>query len=192
MAESSKNLVYALFAIPISLFSLSIAIVFSNNAGIVAAAWVVESTVLAYMYHKIRNTYILTGSIILLAIGLLRLIPFFDAIQPREWILLMPIMIIALGLFAGATFLTSRKHTLTNVYDVLHIAGVATVGLAIMQIIPHSSVGWSILGISVFVAIATWIYQKCDGIILSVWNIVLIIGFFLLHLSRIDTLSMDI
>ena len=91
ISENHRNLVYGLFAIPISLFSLAIAIVFSEHASIVSAAWIVESTVLAHMYRQARSPYVLLGSIVLLAIGLLRLIPFFESIQPRDWSSLVPI-----------------------------------------------------------------------------------------------------
>jgi hypothetical protein len=59
LPESKKNLVYALFAIPISLFSLAVAVIFSDSPSIVSAVWILESTVFAYIYGKVRNIRIL-------------------------------------------------------------------------------------------------------------------------------------
>ena len=45
---------------------------------------------------------------------------------------------------------------------------------------------------AIFVSLATWFYEKCDGMILRIWSAVLIIGAFCIHLVRIDALSMSV
>ena len=79
--EEQKNMMYGILAIPLSLFSLSIAVIFSDNPSIVAAVWILESAIFAFLSSKVSNIRILIASSILLLIGLLRLIPFFDMIQ---------------------------------------------------------------------------------------------------------------
>lgn len=76
-------------------------------------------------------------------------------------------------------------------YDIIHIIGMGTVGLACMEIIPHTSTGWSLLGLSIFLLISTWSYRHIKSSIIAVW--ILIVGalYFLTHLVRIDSLSLS-
>ena len=192
LPEWQKNLIYGIFAIPISLFSLAVAIVFSGSPSIVAAVWILESSIFAFMYGKMRNTPLLLASLVLLIIGLIRLVPFFDTIHAGDWILLVPLAVIAASLFVWVRALTPRSHALTGLYDILHILGILAVGSALIEIIPHSPFGWSILGGSIFVLIATFLYRKVDGPILSTWLAVLICGFFFYHFGRMDGLRKDL
>ncbi len=192
LAESRKNLVYGIFALPISLFSLAIAIIFSDNPAIVSAVWIIESTIFAFLYGKTKNTLVLIGACILLFIGLIRLVPFFDMIQPRDWIILGPLSIIAVSLFLGIRYITPRWPGMSRIYDILHIFGILAVGIAVMQIIPSSSFGWSLLGWSLLIALSTFFYDRVDGPIIHKWLLFLTSAFFLYHLGRMESLSMDI
>lgn len=59
LREPQKNSLYALFAVPLSLFSLSIAVIFSKTPSVVASVWVLEAAILAYLYGKTRNRNVL-------------------------------------------------------------------------------------------------------------------------------------
>jgi hypothetical protein len=47
--------VYSYLFISISLFSLSIALVFSNNPEIISTVWLFEATILFYFYHQTKE-----------------------------------------------------------------------------------------------------------------------------------------
>ena len=99
LALPERNTLSAIFALPLSLFSLAVAVVFSDSALIVSTVWILESTILGYFSGKTKSIHILTGSLVLLAIGLIRIIPFFDTVGPRDWLALVPLFLIAVSLF---------------------------------------------------------------------------------------------
>ncbi len=129
----------------------------------------------------------------MLAIGLLRLLPFFDTIHTGQFFALVPISIIALSLYSAIFFLPSRSdESLGNIYDFLHIFGIALVGYAIMEIVPHTSTGWSLLGLNTFLMLSIWFYVKVSSNIISLWTIFLTVVVFFYHLGRIETLDMTL
>lgn len=156
---SQKNTISTLFAIPLSLFSLAVAVTFSENALIVATVWILESTILAYFYGKNKNKFVITGSLILLAIGLIRITGFFDTIHARDWLSLVPLSIIGVSLFLGVRSILERDDTLAYIYDILHVLGMGALAVAFMQIIPHSTTGWSLVGISLILAVSLYWYK---------------------------------
>ena len=72
--------------------------------------------------------------------------PFFDTIDKGDWLSLIPIIIIGASLFSGVRLVPDRKREpLSVLYDVLHIALMIALGVALMKIIPSTSFGWSLL-----------------------------------------------
>lgn len=189
MSETERSLIYGIFAIPISIFSLSVAVIFSDNPSIVSSVWIIESSIFAYMYGRSRHIMILAGSIILMLIGLIRLIPFFDSVNTWEWLALVPVAIIAVSLFIGVRSIGNRLHPIENAYDIGHIFGIVAVLGAITQIVPQSGTGWSLLGISLFLLITIYSYHTIQSIILPIWLGVTFIGYFTYHMGRIDGLD---
>lgn len=191
-SPSEKNMIAGILALPLSLFSLAVAVTFSYSALIVSTVWILESTILAYFSGKTKNQYILVGSITLLAIGITRLIPFFDTVMPYDWLALVPISIIGVSLFLGVKWIPAREVLATgNLYDILHIFGIVMVGFAFMEIIPHTIIWWSLLGMSIFLAVSTWFYVYVESKIISLWAVCISACYFLYHLIRLDSLSFD-
>jgi hypothetical protein len=188
-----RNTISGMLALPLSLFSLAVAVVFSDNALVVAAVWIIESTILAYFSHRTKSVHILIGAIVLLAIGLMRTIPFFDTIMPRDWLALIPLSIIGIALFSAVRWIPSRREIVAgNVYDILHVIGIMMVWYAYMNIIPHSLTGWSLLGMSVFLCIATWFYARIESTVILVWTLILTISYFLYHTARVGSLDISV
>ena len=192
LSQEKKATVSGILAIPLSLFSLAVAVTFSETPLVVSTVWILESSVLAYFFGKARNTYILLGSLVLLAIGLLRTVPFFDAVHVRDWLALVPIGITAVSIFLGARLLGERDRELTHAYDVLHIVGIITVASACMQIIPHTSFGWSLLGLSLVLGISTLWYQRIQSRVLAPWLVILGCSYFVYHIVRVQGLSLSL
>ncbi|GAB0174952.1 MAG: hypothetical protein HHAS10_08310 [Candidatus Altimarinota bacterium] len=193
LSSDLKRNATTLLGIPLSLFTLAIAVTFSESPLVVSTAWVVESVVLAYYSSKQRNQGMLIGTIILASIGILRLIPFFDSIYTGEYLALVPITIIALSLYCTLLFIVDReKNPLANVYDFIHIFGISMVAYALMEIIPHTQTGWSLLGLNIFLLLSTWFYTKVSSKIISLWMIFLSLIIYFYHLVRVEELSMNL
>lgn len=188
-----KNLLAALFAIPLSLFSLSIAIVFSENALVVATVWILESTILAYFAGRTKSAHILNGSLVLLIIGLLRIVPYFDTISPRDWYALVPLSIIALSLAIGVRSFPREPGMFWHfIYDIVHIVGISLVGWACIYIVPHSAFGWSILAMAIFIALSAWWYRSIQSFIISSWMLLISIVYFFYHMARVESLELSL
>ena len=191
LKEQEKVNMVSLLGIPLSLFTLAIAVTFSESPLVVSTAWILESCVLAYYSSRQDNRLILTGSLILLIIGILRLIPFFDSVHSGQFLDLVPVTIIALGLYFSLTFIQNREdEPLGHVYDIFHIFGISMVGYAVMDIVPHTTTGWSLLGLNLFLLLSLWFYVKISSKIISLWMMFLVVIIFIYHLMRMDTLDM--
>ena len=122
----------------------------------------------------------------------MRLLPFFDTIHSGQFFALVPIGIIALSLYIALSFLPKREEeSLGNLYDLLHIFGIALVGYAIMEIVPHSSTGWSLLGLNIFLMLSIWFYMKVTSNVISLWVMFLSVFVFFYHLMRVSSLDMS-
>lgn len=194
LPEASKNITYGIFSVPLSLFSLSIAVIFSDNPWVVTTVWVVESTILAFLYRKVRIDIILGWSIILLLIWLAKLIPFYDSIHRGDFLLLVPVSIIMASLCLGVNFIKPRKIGIHFFYDFIHVAGMIAVLGAFSQIIPVTPYGWSILSAWFLILFFSYIYKKAESDFLALWLLLLIGVEVLFHIFRIwtDQLSMSL
>lgn len=192
LTSDAKRNATALLWIPLSLFTLAIAVTFSESPLVVSTAWILESVILAYYSRKEKNQWILIATIILATIGILRLIPFFDTIYTWEYIALIPIGIIALWLYFTLILINDREESpLANIYDLIHIFGISMVAYALMEIIPHTRTGWSLLGLNIFLLLSTWFYTKISSKIISFWMVFLSIVIYFYHLTRVEELSME-
>lgn len=184
-----RNTLSAIFALPLSLFSLSVAVVFSDTPLIVSTVWILESTILAYFSGKTKSVHILAWSLVLLAIGLIRIVPFFDTVREGDWLDLVPLALIAVSLFFWLKHIAPRETASAHFYDILHVVGIAAVGIACIEIIPHTQTGWSLLGMSLFLFISTWFYRGVVSKIISLWVCVVGIFYFLYHFARVESLT---
>lgn len=191
LTQADKVNATALLGIPLSLFSLAVAVTFSESPLVVSTAWILESCVLAYYSSRDKNRMVLSGSLILLAIGILRLLPFFNTVHSGDFFALVPVAIIALGLFFSLSFIPKREEEpLWNLYDILHIFGISLVAYAVMEIVPHTRTGWSLLGLNTFLLVSTWFYTRISSKIISLWMVFLTVVVFFYHLVRMESLDM--
>ena len=56
--QEHKNILLILFALPLSLFTLSLAFVFGNVPGIMSLAWIIESSILYLVYTRMKDSRI--------------------------------------------------------------------------------------------------------------------------------------
>jgi hypothetical protein len=67
------NFIYAFLAIAISLFSISVALLFSNLPIVIAFIWLFEATICYFFAIKLNSKKVFIASNILFAVGLLKL-----------------------------------------------------------------------------------------------------------------------
>ncbi len=131
LPDSAKNGIYGVLAVPVSLFSLAVAVVFADSPGVVSFVWILESAVLAFLYSKAKDTHLLAGSSVLLGIGLVKILPFLDSLSFGNYSALVTVGLIAASLFAGAFFVKKRDTGWAVAYDVLHCIGAVAVAFAL-------------------------------------------------------------
>lgn len=115
-----KTGIYGILAVPLSLFSLAVAVVFSDSPGVVSSIWIFESAVLAFLYGKARDSHLLAAATVLLGIGLLKILPFLDSVTNGNYASLVPVAIIAASLFAGVSFVGKRDSAWSGIHDAAH------------------------------------------------------------------------
>lgn len=115
-----KNGIYGILAVPVSLFSLAVAVVFADSPGVVSSVWILESAVLAFLYGKSRDTHLLAASTVLLGIGLLKILPFLDTVSDGDYASLVPVALISAALFAGVSFVGKRDSAWSGIHDAVH------------------------------------------------------------------------
>jgi hypothetical protein len=76
--EKYENSFYAISAIGISLFSLAVAFVFSENKEIVSIIWLLEASILFFLAGKTKSVKISIAGLILFAIGIIKFADFID------------------------------------------------------------------------------------------------------------------
>lgn len=157
---SVKNGIYGVLAVPVSLFSLAVAVTFSQSPGVVSFVWILESAVLAFLYSKAKDTHLLAGSVVLLGIGLLKIVPFLDTLSFADYPALVTVALIAAALFAGAASVTKRDTGWATVYDVLHAIGAVAVAFALKDVVASD---YETLAVSFLFLAASFAYGKERG-----------------------------
>jgi hypothetical protein len=126
-----RNIVYSYLFISISLFSLSIALVFSNNPEIISTVWLFEATILFYFYNQTKEDKIGTLWIILFIIGILQL---FDlSADKSQFLFLIPLSLIFVSFVLNIKYLDDIKNwTMRVVHDLFHILWIGVIAMFIL------------------------------------------------------------
>ncbi len=70
--QNNKNILIVLFALPLSLFTFSLAFLFRDIPGVMSLAWILESTILYLIAVRMNDTRIFSGATIVFVIGMIR------------------------------------------------------------------------------------------------------------------------
>ena len=83
---------------------------------------------------------------------------FIGYIDTRDWFTLGILFVMLASVFSSLYILKNDFNKNRIIYDILHIIAVFCVGIGITQIIPSTGTGWSVFGISIFLAIVIPFY----------------------------------
>ncbi len=70
--QSNKNMLIVLFALPLSLFTFSLAFLFQDSPGVMSLAWVLESAILYLIARRMNDTRIFMGATLIFVIGTIK------------------------------------------------------------------------------------------------------------------------
>lgn len=174
-----------LFALPLSLFTLALAFVFSDRPGMMSLAWILESTIL-YLVYSYGDIRIYFAACLVFFIGIVRQTVLIDSIHRGDYLALMILAIAMVSIFCSLYILRSEKKPSRIIYDVLHIVSILSIGYGISHIIPVTAYGWSLLGISTFILILTSLYRSFSQLIHRQFSSVLFVLFCFVYLYRFD------
>jgi hypothetical protein len=184
-----KTDLLVLFALPLSLFTLALAFVFGDLPGMMSLAWVLESTILYLVYTRLSDIRIYIAACLVFLIGIVRQVVLMDSLMQRDYISLAILAIMMVSVFVSLYLLRSDKHHSRILHDIIHIGAILGIGYGISRIVPVTTYGWSLLGISTFVLILANLYRSFGQLIHRQFLSVVFILFCFFFFSRFDGLD---
>jgi Predicted membrane protein (DUF2339) len=191
LPATQKTDLLVLFALPLSLFTLALAFVFGDLPGMMSLAWILESSILYLVYTRIADIRIFFAACLVFLIGILRQTILVDSISRWDYITLAILTIMMAAVFTSLYLLRSDRKPSRMIYDILHILSVLSIGYGVSRIIPVTSYGWSLLGISTFILVLTSLYRSLGQVIHRQFLNVIFVSFCFLFLSRFDWLDKE-
>lgn len=184
-----KNSILSYLFIAISVLSLSIALVFSNNPEIVWMMRLFEATILFYFFSQNKENKIFTMWMILFTIWTLRLLELDGIVHKYDFIFLIPFSIIAVFLILNVKILDFIKTWAKRIsHDILHILCIWMLWFLLIKIIPFTWNGRSTLWIWVFVFIIWCLYAFFSSRILKIFFVVTLSFFVFYHLGWFNSI----
>jgi len=187
--EFSKNVIYTYLWVSISVFSLAIALIFSSYQAVISAIWLFEATLMFYFFYKTKESKVVVAWIVLFMIWIFKLFNLIDVVKAKDFIFLIPFTIIFISLVYNINFLDFIKTwTKRVVHDVLHILWIWVLGILLLEIIPSTWHGWSILWIVIFLSVVNIIYSYFSSKILKIFFLVIFTWFLVLQIGGLDSI----
>ena len=187
--SESKNVIYSYLGISISVFSLAIALIFSNYESIISAIWLFEATLMFYFFNKTKEVKILVAWIILFMVWIFKLFNLIDLVDTKDYIFLIPFSLVFVSFVLNIKFLNFEQNIEKKIFhDLLHILWIWTLAILLLEIIPSTWHGWSILWITIFISISSIIYSYFNSKVLKVAFIAWFTWFLLLQIWSLDSI----
>lgn len=191
---TKKNTIFSYLWISISLFSFAIAFVFQDVKEIVSTVWLFEATVLFFFYSRTKERKIYIAWIVLFFIWIFDLFTLLDVVQHRNvwgYSPLISLSIIFISLVLNLKVLEKfnwNEKRSTTFHNILHILGIWVLGGLLYIIIGSTGRWWSILWISIFVAILSAIYSYFNFKLLKRVFVIIFVLFLLNHFWVINNI----
>lgn len=169
---SYKNSLYTYLLISISLFSISIALIFSKSPEIISLIWLLEATILFFFHTKTKESKIFDAWIILFIIWIVKLINLKSYVSSWDLLFLIPFSIIFVSFILNIKFVDKITNSIRkNIHDILHVIWIISLAFLLVKIIPSTWHWWSTLWISIFVFIIWIVYSYFNSHILKIFFI---------------------
>ena len=166
--EKYQNTFYTISAIGISLFSLAVAFVFSENKEIISIVWLLEASILFFLAEKTCSVKIAAWALVLFVIGITRIIPFIWEYISWDYGMLVALCIITASLLGNlyilfqnsenkASYLWNEYYGIHNFFHVIGIITVVILGFKIFDL----RWDWLSLLYSAWAISLLWIIYLC-------------------------------
>ncbi len=187
--EKIKNNLYSYFAISIALFTLSVALIFEESNIIISIIWLIEASVLFFMYNKTSKQKIFYIALIIFFIWILKMFEYsLDIIRWNYYSLISIFTITALLAFNIRN--TTYKQDITNkniFHDIIHILWIIWTIFLVKNVV---DIEWlNILLTSIIIAFMWWIYAYYGTNLIKIFYIIWIALFASSHIEYFDYLT---
>ena len=191
--EYSKNVLYTYLWVSISIFSLAIALIFSNYESVISAIWLFEATLMFYFFYKTKELKIFIAWIILFMIWIVSLSNLINIVKSNDFIFLTPFTLIFISFVYNIKFLDSEKSWVTRgFHDILHIWWMVILWILLLEIIPSTWHGWSTIWIAIFLLIVNFVYSYFNSNILKVFFIFIFTSFLMIQVEGLKGIYLKI
>lgn len=187
---SYKNSLFGYLFISISIFSLSIALIFSNSPEVVSLIWLFEATILFYFFSKTKETKIFNAAILLFIIWIVKLLELKNYVETWDLVFIVPIALIIISFVLNIKYIDFLENKFRkNIHDIIHIIWMIIIATIIEKIVPQTNHGWSTLWIASFVGISGLIYNSFSSKILKTFFVLLVALFTLNQIESFNYIT---
>lgn len=159
LEQNNKNVLIVLFALPLSLFTFSLAFLFRDVPGVMSLAWVLESTILYLIAVRMNDARIFTGATLVFIIGIIKEVSLVDSMMQKDYIMFGILVLMLVAVFASLIVLRWEKREIRLPYDIIHMISIIAIWYGISRIIPSTGHGWSIFGPAFLILILEYVYS---------------------------------
>ena len=187
--DNLKNIFYTFIWISISLFSIAMAFIFSNYPEIITTIWLFEATILYFFYSQTSSQKIFWAASVLFIIGLTKFWILLDIVHRWDFKFLISFVIILASFILNLFFINKAKENNShNFHHFFHLIWMAIMWWLLLEIIPSTWHGWSMLWISIFITILWYFYSKFNFNFLKISFLVIIWLFSALHIWELHSI----
>ncbi|MCD5374967.1 DUF2339 domain-containing protein [Candidatus Gracilibacteria bacterium] len=191
--ERYENTFYAISAIGVSLFSLAVAFVFSENKEIISIIWLLEANILFFLAQKTKSLKIAVAGLVLFIIGIIK---FADYIDPNifggtsftgDYGMLVALLIVLASLIYNLVILFNKNTSFLQteffgLHNLFHLAGIILIVVTGHEILDISGNWNSLLYFSVAVAALGVLYDRIESKGLKTVHLVSYLGLMAIHI----------
>ncbi len=185
----NKSTILVLFAIPLSLFTFSLAFIFKDVPSMMSLAWVIESAILYLVATRMQDNRIFLAWHLVLIIWLISESTLIATILPWSWLDFGILAVMCISIFSSLYILKGEKMERRVPYDILHIIAIIIISLGVSRIIPSTGTWWSIFGPAFFLVILSIVYGQIGKGIHHAFLNIFLAGLCLGFIARFDWLN---
>lgn len=185
--EKIKNAIYNYLLISISFFTLSIAIIFSDNPSIISIIWLIEATILYFFYSKTDSKKIYILSVIISIIWSVQLIEIVSNLDYKEYSFYITFIIILLSFILNIFFTKNKENSVEKwVFDIVNMIWVSTLLIWILIVTIDTKYLLNVLIVSIVFIILAIKYAYYNSKITKWYFIFITLLIFLFHVNEFD------
>jgi len=185
--DSYQNLVYCMFALWVSLFTISIAFLFAGNLQIMSIVWILEATILLFLASRTKSQKIAIAGIVVFALGVVKLIEIIYLWGSYNLLVSWGLTYIAFAVWLIFTQNTREGEFLSSplrwVYNFFHIIGIICLGIWGSTILALDNSWEYMLYISLYITSMWILYEKLSCVWLKKAHICAYILSMWIHIS---------